>query len=126
MKHLLSSRQEFLTMQLHTGRLFLCVRTFFLWLGMMDFMFLFSIANFNSVLLNIYDNGFAFGKCFFSILKEQFRVHCVVIRNDGDAIDKGWLSYIRGWVGRQGGGYYLAVSVFVLVALSSHILSPFI
>ena len=45
--------------------------------------------------------GLLLGSVFFSILKEQFRFHCVVIRNDGDAIGKGWLIYIRVWVGRQ-------------------------
>ena len=42
-----------------------------------------------------------------SHLYQEYHVHCIVITNDEDGIGRGWLIYIRVWVGRQRVGIIL-------------------
>ena len=72
-KNLLSSGQDFLTLQLYPTFLFLGVRICLLWLDIIDFMFLVHLQLiFMVFFLNTFDNGSAIEKCFFQHLEKQF------------------------------------------------------
>ena len=83
-KHLLFSGQEFLTLQLHRTHLFLGVRICLLWLDIIDFIFLVQLQLiFIVFLLNIFDNEFILGKCFFSISKNNFSMFVFTLEEKG-------------------------------------------
>ena len=82
--HLLSSGQQFLTLQLYPTCLFLSVRICLLWLDIINFIFLMQLKLiFIVFLLNIFDSRFHLEKRFFSILKNNFQMLVFTLNEKG-------------------------------------------